>query len=289
MALDLIGERYGVEVLDVHTGGVDLIFPHHEDEIAQSCAFTGQPEFARWWMHGEFLTLSGSKMSKRFGNILTARDLRLDGVDAGAVRLLLFNTHYRQKLDWSDDALDAAREGSRRLGEFRDRLGAAARAGGAEDAEFVEVADGFRRDFTAALDDDLNAPRALAALFGLVRDGNRLLDAGKRPGPAMVSALELSDQVLDVLPAASAMVGGVAGRAAVGGVVAVVEGGESGLSENRPEDAAAADAWALAWARRRSEAKLARNYAEADRIRELLRGSGYEVRDGRAGAEVVRL
>ncbi|HEU5219967.1 MAG TPA: cysteine--tRNA ligase, partial [Gemmatimonadales bacterium] len=98
MALDLIGRRYGVKVLDIHTGGVDLIFPHHEDEIAQSCAFTGEAQFARVWMHAAFLRVRGTKMSKRFGNYTTARDLREDGVDAGAIRLLVYQTHYRQKL-----------------------------------------------------------------------------------------------------------------------------------------------------------------------------------------------
>ena len=127
MALDLVGEKYGVDVLDIHAGGVDLIFPHHEDEIAQSCAFTGKPDFARYWMHGEFLNIRGTKMSKRFGNYPhAARPARQDGVDAGAVRLLVFQTHYRQKLDLTDDALDGAREGARRLGEFGDRLARAA-------------------------------------------------------------------------------------------------------------------------------------------------------------------
>ena len=77
-------------MLDIHVGGVDLIFPHHEDEIAQSCAFTGEEYFARYWVHGEFLNVRGTKMSKRFGNITTARDLHEDGWDAGAIRLLLF-------------------------------------------------------------------------------------------------------------------------------------------------------------------------------------------------------
>ncbi len=279
MALELLGEKWGGDVLDIHAGGVDLIFPHHEDEIAQSCAFTGEAEFARWWMHGEFLTLSGTKMSKRFGNILTARDLRLEGVDPGAVRLLLFSTHYRQKLDWSDEALESAREGSRRLGDFRDRLVRA--AGEAEDPAFAEAAAGFRRDFDAALDDDLNAPRALAALFGLVRDGNRLLDEGKRPGPAMLGALAVSDAVLDVLPEAGARLT----------LPAATASPPAELADAPPAGgtAAAADAWALAWAGRRREAKLARDYVEADRIRDLLRAAGYEVRDGRAGVEVVRL
>ena len=109
MALELIGRRYGAKILDIHTGGVDLVFPHHEDEIAQSCAFTGESEFARVWMHAEFLNVRGTKMSKRFGNITTARDLRQDGVDAGAIRLLVYQTHYRQKLDLTDEAMRATR------------------------------------------------------------------------------------------------------------------------------------------------------------------------------------
>ena len=107
-------------MLDIHAGGVDLIFPHHEDEIAQSCAYTGKPDFARYWLHGEFLNVRGQKMSKRFGNITTARDLKEDGVDAGAIRLLVFQTHYRQRLDLTDEALEAAtREGSRRVGDIQ--------------------------------------------------------------------------------------------------------------------------------------------------------------------------
>ena len=122
MALDLIGRRYGVDMLDIHAGGVDLIFPHHEDEIAQSCAHTGREYFARYWVHGEFLNIRGAKMSKRYGNVTTPRDMREDGVDPGAIRLLVFSTHYRQKMDLTDQALEGAREGSRRLGEFDARL-----------------------------------------------------------------------------------------------------------------------------------------------------------------------
>ena len=122
MALELIRRRFGTDVLDIHAGGVDLIFPHHEDEIAQSCAYTGRDAFARFWLHGEFLNIRGEKMSKRFGNITTPRDLREDGVDAGAIRLLMFQTHYRQKLDLTDEGLAAAQEASRRMGEFQNRM-----------------------------------------------------------------------------------------------------------------------------------------------------------------------
>jgi len=196
MALDLVGEKFGTDVLDIHAGGVDLIFPHHEDEIAQSCAYTGKPDFARFWLHGEFLNIRGTKMSKRFGNYTTPRDLKADGVDAAAVRLLVFQTHYRQKLDLTDDALEGAREGARRLGEFGDRLGRAP-IGAGSPAE-GEAASALRSLVTQAMNDDLNAPRAVAALFDFVREANRLLDGSKSAGPELRAAWEWAGQVLDV-------------------------------------------------------------------------------------------
>src|SRR2546427_2282191 len=176
MSLEQIGTCCRTETLDVHAGGVDLIFPHHEDEIAQSEAATGKP-FARFWLHGEFLNVRGTKMSKRFGNFLTARDLRDQGVDAAAVRLLFWQTHYRQPLDFNDAALDGAREGVKRLGECHARLHAAAGTGRG-DGPLVALARTLEHDVAAALDDDLSAPRALAALFEFVRVANRELDHG---------------------------------------------------------------------------------------------------------------
>jgi cysteinyl-tRNA synthetase len=198
MSLDEIGRRFGVATLDIHAGGIDLIFPHHEDEIAQSEAVTGEP-FARLWLHGAFLNVKGSKMSKRFGNILTARDLREERVDPGAIRLLMFQTHYRKELDYTDEALAAARDGSRRLGIFGERLEAAVHAE-AEEPRFRELAATLRTRVAAALDDDLNAPRAVAALFDFVAEGNRLLDAGARPGPSVWKAWRAVDCILAVGP-----------------------------------------------------------------------------------------
>ena len=186
MALDLVGQRFGIDELDIHAGGVDLIFPHHEDEIAQSCAYTGKPDFARYWMHGEFLNIRGTKMSKRFGNYTTPRDLKADGVDAGAVRLLVFQTHYRQKLDLTDDALDGAREGARRLGEFGDRLARALPVRVRRRNPRPRRCS--RSSIAEAMNDDLNAPRAVAALFDFVREANRLLDGSKSAGPELRSA-----------------------------------------------------------------------------------------------------
>jgi cysteinyl-tRNA synthetase len=246
MALDLLAAKWGTDVLDIHAGGVDLIFPHHEDEIAQSCAHTGKPEFARYWLHGEILTMSGTKMSKRFGNILTARDLREQGIDPAAVRLLFFQTHYRQPFDFTDDALAAAATGVRRLGAFAARLAAA----GASDAPgpFDGIAEAFTAAFTAALDDDLNAPRAVAALFDFVTAGNRALDDGAPVGASARAAWALADRVLDLMPGPAA-----------------VDAELSGWIEERVAA--------------RQAARKARNFAEADAIRQQLLAKGIEVED----------
>ena len=276
MALALAGGHWGTDVLDIHAGGVDLIFPHHEDEIAQSCAYTGKDLFARYWLHGEFLNIRGTKMSKRFGNITTPRDLREDGVDAGAIRLLMFQTHYRQQLDLTDEGLAAATEASRRLGEFQMRV-QESRAG-TDSPRFLKAANELDRQTAEALDDDLNAPRAVAALFTYMNEGNAALDAGQRPGPVAVAAWKKIEDVLGVTSELTVM------KVTGGGV----EDGE--LIEAQPSEGKAQEQWALAWAKRRKEQKSAKNYAEADRIRELLKAAGWEVRDKQDGSiEVIRI
>ena len=276
MALDLVGKRFGRDMLDIHAGGVDLVFPHHEDEIAQSCAHTGQSEFARVWMHGEFLTMSGTKMSKRWGNILTARDLREEGVDAGTVRLLFATTHYRQALDFSDESLAAAREGSRRLGEFSSRLtGGAAGEGG----DFTRLALVLSDEFAAAMDDDLNTPRALAALFEVAREGNRLLDKGEQPPQSFRDAWLRATGVLQVLP----------NPERIGATrISATTGAESSWTEGYPVDPASQEMWAGFWAGQRLAARQSRDFAESDRIRALLAAHGWEVRDTREGSSVKR-
>ena len=289
MALELIGQKWGTQVLDIHAGGVDLIFPHHEDEIAQSCAYTGNDRFARFWVHGEFLNVRGTKMSKRFGNITTPRDLREDGIDAGAIRLLMFQTHYRQKLDLTDEALAGAQEASRRLGEFQGRL--TQNRASADSPRFQSAADALDQQLTEALDDDLNAPRALAALFGYMNEGHAALDAGEAPGPMALAAWEKAQEVLDVTTAVEVV------KIVGGGVVssgrpasATQPAGE--VLETPPEDQSedVQRAWATQWAIRRKDAKVQRNFPEADRIRALLRQAGWDVRDAKDGSmEVVRV
>ncbi len=246
MALTELQRRFGVATLDIHAGGVDLIFPHHENEIAQSEGATGQP-FARCWVHGEFLTIAGTKMSKRFGNTLTVRDLREEQVDPAAFRMVVLSTHYRQQLSYSDEALAAAVEGVRRLGEFRRRLASAASGEGAPPPAAAEL----DRDFRAAMDADLGTPQALAAIFTFVRRANRALDAGEwTPGDAE-AALRVFDavlDVLDVLPAAAA------------------------------PDADLA-AWVVGRLAERQAARKARDFARADAIRDELTARGLELED----------
>ena len=280
MALELIRRRFGTDVLDIHAGGVDLIFPHHENEIAQSCAFTTREAFARVWVHGEFLKIGGTKMSKRYGNITTARDLREDGVDPGAVRLLMFQVHYRKQLDLTDEAMASAREGSRRLGEFQNRL-LAARAD-ADGPTLEQAAVRLEHELAEALDDDLNAPRAVAALFAFATAGNAALDAGEHAGPAAIGAWQRAEGVLGVTSTVQVV--------KVGTAVEVDPDGAGELPDTPPDSAEEAQrSWAVRWAVRRKDAKAARDFGEADRIRGLLKAAGWEVRDNRDGSiEVVR-
>jgi cysteinyl-tRNA synthetase len=284
MALELIGRRYGVDVLDIHAGGVDLIFPHHEDEIAQSCAHTGKELFARYWVHGEFLNIRGSKMSKRYGNVTTPRDLQADGVEAGAIRLLMFGTHYRQKMDLTDEALAGAQEGSRRLGEFDQRLRGA--KPGAGDSRWAGWAEGLDRRVRESLDDDLNAPQALAALWDALNEGNRLLDEGVDPSPAAVTAWATATDILQVLTVREAVTVSGVGSLSVPDPLLAASGRTT--PPTSPADPADQQAWAVDWAKSRLDAKRRRDYKEADRIRDLLKAAGWEVRDNKDGTVEVR-
>jgi len=254
MSLAEIAKCCNVQTLDIHCGGIDLIFPHHENEIAQSEGATGQT-FSRHWVHGEFLNVRGTKMSKRHGNFLTARDLREQGVDAAAVRLLFFQTHYRQPVDFTDEALEAAKEGVRRLGEFHERL---KRDGGRGkgDGEVAALAEKLEADVATALNDDLNAPRAVAALFDFVRAVNRELDKPvPPPGTARaLAAFERVTGILDVLPTARA-----------------------------------ADPALLRWVEERiaarAQARKSKDFKAADAIRAELAAKGIEIEDTPQGTK----
>ena len=245
--------KYLGETLDVHMGGVDLLFPHHENEVAQSEAATGCP-FARYWVHSEHLAdAAGAKMSKSEGNFTTLRDLLADGHDPLAVRMfLLGNAHYRSRLPLSEKGLHDAAAQLRRLRDFADRVGRFEPGLRADDAALFQTVQDARDAYRAALDDDLNLPEGLGAVFEVVREANAALDAA-RVGPAARQAL------LDLL-------------ADVDAHLDVLRADEFALDEEVERLIA-----------EREAARRARDFATADRIRDELRERGIVLEDSRDG------
>jgi cysteinyl-tRNA synthetase len=245
MAIELLGET-----LDIHCGGIDLIFPHHEDEIAQSEAATGKP-FARCWCHGAFLLVEGAKMAKRIGNVSTVKEIRESRIPAAAIRHFVFNTHYRKELSLSEEALEASIQAVRRVGDFADRLAAA----GGGTPGLAEAAEALERDARAALFDDLNAPAAMGALFTFINRVNAELDSGGgevEPLERARRAFSAVNEVLDIVPDAP--------------------DAEAGLVDWVEERIAA-----------RARARQARDFGEADRIRDELIARGVALEDGGGG------
>jgi cysteinyl-tRNA synthetase len=192
--------KYLGETLDLHAGGIDLIFPHHEDEIAQSEAATGKP-FARCWCHGEFLLTDGAKMAKRVGNVTTVAGLQDEGIPGVVYRHLVFSAHYRTQLNLTDDSFDQSRAAVRRVSAFADRL-AEATAG---TPAMTSIAKAAQSAFRERLSDDLNVPEAMAVYFGFITDINRELDAVSvstdTSGLAAArAAWAVMDGVLDLVP-----------------------------------------------------------------------------------------
>ncbi|MDQ7780453.1 MAG: cysteine--tRNA ligase [Planctomycetota bacterium] len=199
--------KYLGDTLDIHTGGEDNIFPHHESEIAQSEGATSKP-FVRYWLHARHLLVNGEKMSKSKGNFYTVNDVLAKGYSAAALRYALMAPHYRQAMNFSMEALDAARNAVQRLQDFKRSMTSAseaARSGAdstAPDASAAttcdELIENTRVRFESALDDDLNISEALAALFDFVRDANRTAPTGE-PAWRMCRFLEKIDSVLNVM------------------------------------------------------------------------------------------
>ncbi|MEY4667092.1 MAG: hypothetical protein RIQ87_872 [Chloroflexota bacterium] len=245
--------RHLGEQIDIHTGAIDLIFPHHEDEIAQSEAATGKT-FVGTWMHCAHLHVSGDKMSKSLGNIARVSDLLAAGADPRALRFALISAHYRTSLNYTPDSLAAAGAAISRLDAFQTALRARVAGGIAEsgdaDASAQTIAASSWERFAGSMDDDLAVPEALAALFDLIRDGNRALDAGcsGAAATAMLATLEQIDATLALLPAAAELPLGAA---------------------------------ELLEARR--AARAAKSWSDADRLRDELAALGVVVEDGRDG------
>ena len=188
------------QTFDLHAGGEDLIFPHHENEIAQSESLTGKP-FAHFWFHARFLLVEGEKMSKSLGNFFTLRDLVLKGHKPSSIRYLLASVPYRNQLNFTFDGLKQAAVSVERLRNFRLRLSAGNLPTGSSPDMTALAADAVER-MTAALDDDLNTAQAQAAIFEMVRHANAAFDAGiirQEDVPPLLAALAKFDEIFAVL------------------------------------------------------------------------------------------
>ena len=234
--------KYLGETFDLHTGGIDNLFPHHENEIAQAEAATGK-EFVKTWMHCAHLRVNGEKMSKSLGNFFTLRDLIEKGYTGREIRYVLINAHYRSGLNFAFDALEDARKSLARIDACVEK---------ATDGETPDWAKKHLADFTAAVNDDLNIPKAFAALFELVRDAN-----GKG-GSGVLPVFKRMDEVLGV----------------------IVFDNVRKTVEIPAEIRALLDA--------RAEARKAKNWAESDRLRDEIAAKGWLVKDSKDGQSCTK-
>lgn len=250
--------KYLGETLDIHAGGIDLVFPHHENEIAQSEALTGKP-FVRHWMHAEHLIVEGQKMSKSLGNFYTLRDLIEKGYSPEVIRYLLASVPYRKKLNFTFDGLNAAARAIERLRDFQLRL-SSSRFGEGTSAPMTARSLEAKAAFEAAMDDDLNTAEAQAAVFEYIRDTNSAMDAGEFLSGNISDAnsvLYLFDVVFDVLR------------------LTVAEGS---LTDTEVEALVA----------ERNAVKKQRDFARSDAIRQQLLDQGVVLEDTREGTRWKR-
>ncbi len=245
--------KYLGETLDIHCGGVDNMFPHHENEIAQSEAATGK-KFVNYWLHNEHLLVEGKRMAKRFGNYYTLRDLIKKGYDPMAVRYLLMSTHYRQQLNFTFKGLEAAKSAVERLKNFARRLLEA--DGKGSSGKVRALIEKVKKNFEEAMDDDLNIGLALASLFDFVKDVNKLMDdntLNKEEAKEVHKLIMRFDEVL--------------------GVIGRVE-----IEKNLPKEAEEL-------IRKREEARKAKDWETADKIREQLKTMGIIIEDTPQGVK----
>ncbi|RKY15203.1 MAG: cysteine--tRNA ligase [Planctomycetota bacterium] len=244
--------KYLGETFDIHTGGEDGIFPHHECEIAQSEAATGKP-FVRFWLHVRFLLVDGQKMSKSLGNFYTVKDILKKGYSGRVLRYVLMSTHYRKNLNFTFEGLDAAKAAIERMENFV--LSMQDVAGASDDPAVDEALKKAEKDFVEAMDDDIEISAALAAVFEMIRAVNRASPSQKQAQRA-IRLMHRFDEVLAVLD---------------------VE-----RKKEVPEEV-------LELVRRRQEARKAKDYATADAIREQVRKLGYLIEDTPKGPRVKPL
>ena len=251
MAFALLGES-----IDIHVGGVDNMFPHHENEIAQSEGFSGKP-FVRYWMHIEHLMVEGCKMSKSLGNVYTLSDLLDRGYSGLEIRYLLLSTHYRTSLNFKMRELDRARHSLRRIHSFIERM---ERTEGKTIGSLSPYLEKMRQTFREFLGDDLNISGALSVLFDLIREVNAWCDQGsigKSGGEKVLTFLDELNRVLAIMP-----------RKKKKELTVPPEVKEAFI--------------------KRQQARLERRWEEADRYRERISFYGYSIEDGPEGSRLKK-
>jgi cysteinyl-tRNA synthetase len=247
MSMKYLGESF-----DIHAGGMDNKFPHHENEIAQSEAATGK-KFVNYWLHAEFLNFRGEEMHKSVGNVVYLRDLLKQGWDPLTIRLFFFSARYRDAIDLTETALEQARSQRQRLQDFVDRLRSVPNTASSKG----DLAGDLLSAFEAALDDDLNMPEALASIFTFIKRANALIDAGDLGSDAAASVLDALKRINSVL-----------------GILKFKE-------EVLPPDLAAL-------VERRDAARRRHDYSESDRIRDMLLARGIAIEDTPSGTKWKR-
>jgi len=292
--------KYLGETFDIHSGGVDLIFPHHENEIAQSEAATGKP-FVRYWLHAEHLIVNGEKMSKSLGNFYTLRDLLAQGYKPSAIRYLLAAVPYRRHLNFTFEGLHQAEQSIERLRNFRLRLTQESFPAG-ENTAMQDRARAACQAFEDAMDDNLNTAEALGAVFAMVRDANTAIDRGEfRAGDraAFLETLERWDRIFAVLEdndnaklrqygfikEATEFIHLAADIRAPEGAEATIAGNGHG---GAPLVGSLSDEEIGRSIEERNEMRRKGNYARADEIRQNLQKAGVMLEDSKAGTRWKR-
>lgn len=257
-----MNKKYLGDTVDIHGGGQDLIFPHHENEIAQSEAANGKP-FVRYWMHNGFINVDNVKMAKSLGNFFRVRDL-VQYYPYEVLRFFMLQAHYRMPINFTKELLDAAQNGWQRIKNFASNLAFLLEAEEAEEGltaqDVQEICLQARKSFEAGMDDDLNTADAFAAIFGLVREVNSLLAGHKLKKEAIQLVQTTLLDLLEVLGLNP----------------------YTGAEEAIPQDI-------LGLAKERQAAKAARDYAKADSLRAQIQAQGWKLEDTAEGPKLSKL
>ncbi|HOR46746.1 MAG TPA: class I tRNA ligase family protein, partial [Caldisericia bacterium] len=249
MSMEYLGET-----LDIHTGGIDNIFPHHQNEIAQSEGFTGKT-FSKYWMHSYHLMVDGAKMSKSLGNFYTLEDLEKKGISPETFRFFVVTNHYRTSLNYTDEAARAAGKARDSLIEFVDRVRNI--PDGPDKFDVGPTIEEMFREFEAGMDDDLNTPQAIAAVFDMTRPINRAIDEGKIGTLGRENLLKTIEKVNTVF--------------------AFIEGSQTTIPEE-----------VIELMKQREQVRKEKNWAMSDQLRDKILELGFIVKDTPQGQRVTK-